>query len=68
MADFIPYQERAERTLRDDGKVALSPDRWKYLVAWFMAPPNTNTPIEIEIVEPVKVNDVLYLPATYLAA
>lgn len=69
MADFIAYQERVDRPKRDDGKVALSPDRWQSLVAWFMAPPYIHsTPIEIEVIEPVNVSGVLFLPAVYLAA
>lgn len=71
MPDFIAYQQREERpTPREDGKVALSPARWAALVAWYKAAPHLADfdPVEIEVVEPIDVRGVLFLPAVYLAA
>lgn len=51
--------------------VKLSADRWQALVSWYVAPPYIDATIpviEIEVIEPVAINDVLYLPALYREA
>lgn len=50
--------------------VKLKPERWAALVAWFKAAPHLkdSDPVEIEVVEPVNVDGILFLPAVYQAA
>jgi hypothetical protein len=68
LADFIAYQERVDRVKSEDGRVALSPDRWQSLVA-YLDPLDTTPGVEqITVGAPLTVNDVLYLPAMYHAA
>lgn len=69
MADFIAYQERVDRVKSEDGRVALSPDRWQALVEYIREHYADQQPTEqITVYEPTFVNDVLYLPAVYHAA
>lgn len=73
MPDFVPYQTRHERPVpREDGKIALSPERWKMLRDYFIslgfdmsAPPE---PAEIKLTVMIDVDGITFLPGVYLAA
>lgn len=75
MADFIPYQQRYDRPApREDGRVALSADRWQMLTNAFNADPDGAISYEflkhreLTVHGPIQVDGILFLPAVYLAA
>lgn len=72
MPDFVPYQTRHERpTPRDDGKIALSPERWE-LLRDYLASLNIDGPsiyaTEIKLDVMIDVAGITFLPGVYLAA
>lgn len=72
MPDFISYQTRYERPVpREDGKIALPPERWKMLrdyLASLNVSPVAGEPDNIELGVMIDVNGITFLPGVYLAA